>query len=495
MALTKAERLSISKKIITIPLENASADDTVVILEESKVKAQEEDDGNKKLQDGHTVLINEYQKELTLLDGNVRRELTEADMLYSVNKKPQADFFPNDTATSVPSIPDNIWTIFTPFSKNLAIGKSYSETYPQTTAEQDILDAINTLISQLETRDTLTERTTGQECLAGDPLAGICSPDNGELTALACTTAGGTWTSIPAPDLVQTKPATQTDMADLKAQVQLWETQLTNERAALVAVNGIDTDAGRISSNDAAIADIDAALAIINTWQAVQDFFTAHGADDCDEFDNLNPNAGSCSNLTYTDRTTCEFNSETWTSSQFPPTKLADTDLLYLKDGLTARQSFFAGRLSALNSDTYLGAINQDLNSGTIIDATGFFGKRFRIIDMRINLMAGSLGKVIGLEKAQDAQGEAKQSNGSANIALSDVMSATLFRAPASNTKTIHVLNGSLFSIGDSAYVAANSQLEIPVTISNIQGNTIFLDTKIPKKYRQTDGARLYKEL
>lgn len=496
MALTKAERLSISSKVVGIPLEAANADKTIATIEVTKAKAELEDAGNKKLMDEKTVLINEYQKELELLDGNSRKQLTEQDMVDSANHILQNNFFPNDLNTPLPSIADGVWKLFPPFAGNAAVGKTYVETYPQITKEQDIIDAINGLISTLESRDTLTERTTGQECSAGNLDAGVCSPDGGELTEAACTTAGGTWTSIPEPDSIDPKPDTQADMASLKTEVQNWENQLNNEKTAIQAANAVDTDAGRTASNDTAIADIDAAIAVINTWQAVLDFFTAHGADDCDEFNDLDPNDGVCSDTMYNDdRVACELNGETWTTNKFPATKLALADIIHLKDELAARAMFIATRLSELVAPTYLGSVTQDLTTGAIQAADGFYGSRFRIIDMRLNLMAGSLNKALGLAKSISAQNELKGSNASATIALADVVSATAFRAPASGSPTIHVLDGSLFTAGDAAYVAANSQDEIAVNIISVSGNTIFLDTKIPKKYRQNDGARLYKEL
>lgn len=473
MALSQEERISISKKVIDIPRENAGADGITATLEDSKAKAQLEDNGNKKLMDDITAILNEYQNELTLLNGSVRRELTEQDMIDASNKKLQNDFFPNNLSVALPSVPNGIWKQFTPFSGNLAIGKTYTETYPTTTKEQDIIDLINPIISTLETRDTLTERTTGQECIEGDPDAGSCAgetpPGSGTTEAL-CLANGGVWTPNPTSDSINPKALTQADMIALKDEIQNWETHLNSEKAAIQAADAFDTNTTRNVQNAIAIADIDTAISIIDAWQALPDFYTGHSAVDCDDFDNLDP-------------------------STFPATKLAIADLQALKDEIADRTAFQTTRSAELISDTYLGGISQDLNSGEIVSATGLYGTRFRIIDMRLNLMAGSLNKVFGLEKGQAAQEELKNSNGSAAIALASVISASAFRAPASGTSTIHVLDGSLFSVSDSAYVVANTQEEISVTILGVSGNTIFLDKKIPKKYRQNDGARLYKVL
>lgn len=468
MALTQAERISISKKIVSIPRENANADNTSAQLEIEKAKLQLEDNGNKKLMDDITPLINAYQQEFTLLDGNVRLELAEQNMIDSANKILQNYFNPNDPQTSLPNVPDGIWKNFTPFSGNIAIGKQYTEIYSTTTKEQDIIDAIDTIISAIDAGNTLINKTTGQEAIEG--TVGFCTPTATPDTEAQCTIEGGDWTPS-SPDLIQNKADLQTAMTNLQTEVQNWETHLNNEKTEIQTADGLDTDSARNTANATAISDIDNAISIIDTWQATLDFYTAHGATTYAQFIALDPGT-------------------------FPATKLATTDFQALKDELTARTTFVTTRSAELVSDTYLGAIDQDFaGSGNIVTATGLFGRRFRIIDMRLNLMAGSLNKLKGLEKGQAAQEELKSSNDSATIALLSVISASAFRAPASNTKTIHVLDGSLFSVSDSVYVVANTQEEISATILGISTNAIFLDVKVPKKYRQNDGARLYKVL
>ena len=75
MALTQDERLSISKKIVQIPLQNAASDTITAQLDTEKTKAQKEDNANKTLMDDITVLINGYQLELERYDGNGRNQL------------------------------------------------------------------------------------------------------------------------------------------------------------------------------------------------------------------------------------------------------------------------------------------------------------------------------------------------------------------------------------------------------------------------------------
>jgi len=470
MALSKEDRISISKKIIDIPKQNEDADNVIATMEGAKLEAIEADNSNKALMDGNTVLIDEYQKELGLIDGNDRAVLVEQDIQDASNKVFQNFFFPNDLATPLPSVPDGVWKSFPPFSGSVAIGKTYEETYSSTIKEQDETDPITSLIISIEAANTETNKTTGEEATEVDLDAGFCTPPSDPNTEAQCLLDVGVWTSEPTIDEVIPKVDVQADIITLKGDMATWKAHLSSEKTAIEAASAIDTDGGRGSSNLAAIADIDATIAIIDAWDLLPDFYTDHGATTFAEFEALDP-------------------------STFPTTKLAVAELTKIKSQITSRNSFIGTRIAELISDTYLGSVTQDIVTGAITAAAGFYGKRFRIIDMRINLMSGSLSKVISLGNAQGAQGELKGSNASAEQALLDVISASPFRAPASGTATVHVLDGSLFSIGDTAYIIANTQEEIEVSIVNVQENTIFLDKPIPKKYRQDDGARLYKSL
>lgn len=469
MALSQADRIAHSKKIVQIPIQDQLADETKAILEESRVEAEIADNANKTLLYSDTLLINQYQKELGFIDGNIRRELIESDMLHSANKKLQSDFAPNDIETPLPNIPNGIWVNFAPFSNNLAVGRNYDESFTTTDVNETFsLNTINSLISSLQS-NSLTQQTTGQECIPLDPLVGACFPDLGQEDPITCVaTPFSVW--IPTPDTVQDKIQIQEDMVALIAELANWKTELEGQRSSLQAVNAIDSNLGRVVKNNIEISKINNAISAIDAWTPVATFFTGHGATNCSEFDALNPNT-------------------------FPPTKMATAIIAPLKAQVDARNIDSPARLSTLSSAEFLGNVAQDYESGEIISTEGLFGSRFRIIDMRLNIIIGTLASLIGIQNGQAAQDEAKASNGNAGIALLSVMSATGFRAPASNTKTIHVLDASSFSAGDVVYVVANTQEEIAANVISIQNNTIFLDAKIPKKYRQDDMARLYKEV
>jgi hypothetical protein len=439
MALSQADRIAVSKKIVTIPIEQATAEDLKAILEVERQKALGTDNANKNLQENQDALINGYQTELQRYDGNGRNVLVEQDLVDSAERKLQNPFFPNDPLTVLPNIPDGVWKFFPPFAGNAAIGKNYDESYTTVIKEQDLIDDINTQIAIVEALSDAT-RSTGKECTS----SGTCSiPIHTNQTD--CVNATGIWT--PGPDIVVDSSDMIQASTDLQAAVQAWEDFINNTDSTIVTT---DTNGTRAAENTAAKADIANTISVIDTWQALQ------------EYDTTTSYPISC--ITF----------DTLPSSTFDPSKFRDTELDILKTEIIARESF---------------------NTGEILGGTGFYIQRFRFIDMRLNAIGGSLSELKGIESGQEAQQQSQNANDNAEIALAGVMTASAFRSPATNTKTVHLLNASGFSASDVAYVVAEKQAEIAVVVQSVDGNRVVLDKDIPEKYRHTDGARLYKVL
>jgi ABC-type transport system involved in cytochrome c biogenesis permease subunit len=109
--------------------------------------------------------------------------------------------------------------------------------------------------------------------------------------------------------------------------------------------------------------------------------------------------------------------------------------------------------------------------------------------------MTGSLRKVEGLKAGKDAQDQATASNVVAQTVYSSVLLVSALKAPASGTKVIHVKDATGFSVGNTVYVVSDSQDEITTTITAISVKMITLGANVPAKYRQNEGARLYKVL
>jgi hypothetical protein len=457
MALSQEDRLAISKKIVAIPLQNAASDTITAQIETEKQKAQKEDDANKKLLDDVNVYVHGYQYELERYDGNGRNQLLEQDLVDAANRKLRNFFFPNDPQTPLPSLPDGVWKNFIPFSGSKALGKLYAETYTPITKEQDLINDINAKIAVVESFSNIT-RSTGQSCNA----TGTCSLPS-YTTQPTCVGNGGMWTA--GPDFIGNDAAMQTAATNLINAIQTWENFINGTFSVVVTT---DTEPTRSAQNIASKADITNSISIINTWQALPSFDTTHGQTTCAGFNSYNV-------------------------ALLDPTKFRAAELLPVKNEITARQAFITTRMSELN--TNLGSIVQDMSNGDLTTATGFYGQRIRIIDTRLNAMGGSLTKLKGLERGQAAQEQAKKANDNAALVYTSVIRATAFRAPATGSPVVHVLDSTGFSPGNAVYIAAENQEEISTTIVSISGNSITLADAIPQKYRQNEFARLYKVL
>lgn len=472
MALTKDQRIEISKKVIEIPELNKALDGVKDSLSVEIVKLQNIDGGNKSFMDEITTHINAYQNELKLLDGNNRTELVEQDMVDSANKIKQNFFFPNDNQVPLPSISDGIWKFLTPFSGNIAIGKNYVEAFPGVvTREQDKINAINSVIATIEGIQDST-RSTGLACF--EDLSGSCSGEDNppQLDKASCEADNGTWTPTGGPDTYSPDATAQTALADLVVALNDWKSFVTTEQAEIY---GSDPDATRQSENDAASQDIDDLIAIIDSFLLYDDFDTTtvlpsgSNGTACAAFDAL-------------------------TAADFEPSKLRADELQEIKDEITARGSFISTRISQITAN--LGSVGQDLSTGALnASGSGFYDERFKVINVRLNLLGGSLNKLRGTQRGAQAQDDIKATNDNVISFYASKIKSTKFKAPASNTNTIHVINASDFAPGDSVYIIADKQQELSGTVLTISGNTMTFDFTIPEKYTHINFGRVYKTL
>jgi hypothetical protein len=249
------------------------------------------------------------------------------------------------------------------------------------------------------------------------------------------------------------------------ATVITWESLITAIRDGIVTN---DADTTRQTQNNTAISDINNTLSIIDTWQAYAEWDTTHGQITCVGFNGYNV-------------------------ALLAATNFRAAELNVLKTEITARSSFITTRLSQLA--TNLGSVTQNYTTGAVSAVAGYWGDRFNIIDLRLNLVTGTLRRLEGIKLGKKAQDEAITSNAVALAVYSAVMKAISFRAPSIGTNIINVKSATGFAVSDAVYIVADTQNEISTTITAITGDTITLGVNIPSKYRQDDNARMYKML
>lgn len=436
MALSKDERINISEKIVAIPLEDANSDEIVATIAAGIEDATAKDDTNKGLMNKSLSLITGYQDELDSIDGNLRTDLVEQDVIDSAKKILENPFFPNNSQNPLPNVPDGVWKNFQAFSKNKAIGKNYNETYGSVSQEKS---TIVSLLADITTAEAATDitRVTGEDCTVG---AGM------------------------DPDVVAANAAIQALMTTVKALAVTLRATLTSQAAAYLST---EPDTGKQAENDSALNDINnVIIPAIDAWEAFVDF-DPQGGIDCPIFDGTDIN--------------------TLLDTKFKPTQLTA-----FKAALTTRQAFSTTREAQLNVN--LGSITQAAD-GAITATTGLYGERYRFIEMRINLIGGTLSKIYGLQNAIDAQGQAKLSNENVALAYDSIIKASLFTAASNGSNKLNIADASNFAAGDVVYISAKGKSEIQTSIKSIDGTRVTLAKDIPVGYKPEAGGRIYKDI
>ena len=461
MALSKDDRISFSKKIVSADSETASIDSSKAQILVQKTIAEKLDLAHKNLIDEKNVPINGYQTEISLLDGSLRTTLSESDIQDSANFVVGNSFYPNNTASLPPSISPNIWTKTKPFALNKAIGKTYLEAAAGTTTkESDLVALVTSAITAIETSYVAMERVTGQQCT--NPGGGSCSIPI-YTTQATCVANGGTWT--PSADVIASYAAVQNALTDLVTKVNNLKTFLTTESSSIYV---LDTNSTRQTESLAAKNNIDnVILSAINTWLAYNNFNTAHGQTTCVGFYSYNSNL-------------------------LGPTKLRATELNALKAAFTARSTFVSSRITQLQG--YFGTLSQNLSTGDVT-GSGLYYERYQFLKLRLNLLGGSLTALKGFERAVTAQDEQKTSIADAKSTYSSVMVCSALAAPANGTKYLTLKSAEGLSVGDSIFIVTDTQEEIVRGIQQIDGNRLLLNQEVSPRYLESDFGRVYKLL
>lgn len=431
MPLTLDERLKLSEKIVLIPSEDKIAQDLAAQLQESKQELEKTDNTNKKFIDDLKDLIDGYETEVGLIDGDLRTNLEEQNLIDSANKLLGNFFFPNNTTIPLPSAPDGVWKNFQSFSKSVAIGKQYEEVFGSQDNEKSKIDEIQTIIALAEAKSEVT-RVTGESC---------------------------------DMDVVSSDTDTQTYMTDIKALVVELRTIINNQRSAIITD---DPDSSRQATNNIAINDIDNnIIPAIDAWEAAPDFDPIGSAPTCVDFENTD-------------------------TSTLDDTKFKPAILDVFKAALTNRELFIIDR--EVEVENFLGTVNQSID-GTINSTSGLYGQRYRFIELRLNLMTGTLTRLVNVDQAINAQGQIESSNENATLAYDGVIKVSALAAQSNGTDTIYVQDSSDFSEKDVVYVFAKNKPEIKTSIKSIESNKIVLAKKIPTGYGIQNLGRMYKDI
>lgn len=460
MPLLKADRIAFSLAEVQATQQIAGINSAKDQIQKQIVAAQALDDANARLFGPVNSLINEYQLEFQYLDSNVRTTIVEQDIQDAANRKLQNHFFPNDPTVSVPALSGthNVWTQFAPLGLTYSLGLNYQQVYPSTIPyEGSSISAITSLISSASAFFDI-ENTSGQHCLP----SGTCSlPLFTDQTS--CLANSGIWT--PGPDVISSFPAVVTLKNNLVSAVNSF-VSIINAELAAIPTN--DPNSTNQAQNNAAIAYINGTLLpAINTWLAYPDFVTPP-VSDCASFYAYNP-------------------------ALLAPTKLHSTELAALQAVLNSRLAFVATRIAQQN--TVLGTIVQNVSNGLITSSSGFYGQRFNVMALRLDILTGSLTKLNGLKSTKDAQIAIAASIAQNRNTYYSFLPTSLFQSPGNSTAVISLVDVSFISPGDLVYICADNQEELIRAIKSITGNSVTLNDQVPPQYSPATNGRLYKDL
>lgn len=457
MALSKDDRIAFSKKIAFAPTEVAIVENSKQQILAKQEADQKLDDAHKRLVDGQNDLIHPYQNEFSYLDGNVRTEMTEQIIQDSGNLTRTNFLYPRNRDEYPPSLGE-IWKQLKPFALSYGIGKNNLEVFPSTIPkEPDAIAAILSTITQLQTY-SLIEQVTGQSCEPG----GTCSNPM-YTTQATCVLNGETWTPS-GMDVIANNAIIQGLMTQLISEVSALKSLALAEQAVILIT---DPNATRNNQNITAKNNINNTLIpALDLWLSYVSFNTAHGQTTCSGFNSYNP-------------------------ALLGNTKLQTAVINALISALNNRSSFIATRIVQLN--TNLGTISQDLMTGEV-SGTGLYIDRLRFIQLRLNLLGGSLITVLSNTRALAAQEEQKNNILNAAASYASFLKTSALTAPSNGTRFINVKDASLFAVNDRIYIISESQEEVQAVIQNISGNRIELAQPLAPKYRETELARIYKD-
>lgn len=453
MAISKDDRISISRRILELRAQSVTIQASKVALQSRKTQLESLDAANKSLQNNEQTIINGYQTELSYIDGLTRTTLSESDIQSGAKRELGNGFYPNDTDNPPASLPSGIWNHLVPYALGLARGRAKDESLPSGTSEQDLHDAIDTFVTQIEAL-TDVQRSTGQKCTNG-----TCSlPQYDNQTD--CTGNGGVWT--PGPDNIQEDTDLTDLMTNIKATVNSLRTRIQNQVDGTVS----DTDATRASEASTALSNAQTAVSAIDTWLALQDFDTTHGETTCAGWNSINV-------------------------STLADTKWRATELNALKSALSTRSLFLPTRSSQLSG--YLGDISQNVSTGAITSSSGMYGRRWAAISTRLRLLDGSLVSLTGVDNAIASQDSLIEGAEEAEDTYSNFLDTFPLSSPSNNTRFVHIKGDHDLSAGQNIYVMADNVSEIQTKVVSVNGGRIELTSKIPEGYKNDNFGRVYR--
>lgn len=478
MPLSQTERIQISGEQVDLPLKITTANNTIAQLADVKTDLLNQDNSLKIFFDKYNDIINSYQTERMWIDGTTYALVTNTDLDNSAQKISGNKFFPTDGSwiNFQPKKHPSSEGLPTTLSPNSELGIFLSTS----SGLIKLLDFLPNGQSSGVADDTLTTAyTPGSGTMlvttGGQTIGNLLLVKNGSISGLfkVLTSVGTTLTveevvppngTLPiSADVIEnitaftnserntltsaTAQNVLTGLANLIISLVLsWETALNNQ---LTALNS-NFDSGATSEIADAIADINDAKSVIDTWQAF-------------------PSTGTLLN----------------------DSKFVNANITSLQAEVLARQTFTSTRITQII--TALGSITQNAN-GTYT-GTGFYHLRFIQIDSRINLAGGPLTEYYEKNLATSALTQIVTNANNRFTAFNSELRTEALTQNATGETKVSVASVTGYSVSDTIFVMADNEIELTGTISAIVALNITLSFIVPATYTKDKRARIYKQL
>ena len=451
MALVKTARISFSKKMVTTPEELAGIDIAIAALQKSLAEYLSLDNDHKTLYDPINNAITSYHQEYQYYTGVRRQDIAESDLIDSANFTGGNVFYPQNPVNPPPSLAPMVWTKTKPYSRNYGGGKLFTESFPSATYSPVISDRITTVRDNFNTfkgNYGNIQRATGMKCQVIPPVFPATVPTYG-------------------PPIVD--PTLRSDASTVYSQIDPSSSDLFAQINAIKSIvqSNPDKDVTRKSANTALVSAINSFESTISSWNSLPDYST-HIFSSCPDFTGYDPYL-------------------------LPASKFRDDQITVVTNALVnLRDAVFSARQSYL--DTIFGSLSQDLNTG-ITTGSGIYFNRWQYLELRMNMVGGSLINYYTTQRAIQIQEENKYNIAAAAKIYGQLLFTSKLAAPSNGTKYLQVKDASGFAVGNTVWVCSDTQDEFSCSIVAINGNTLQMGQPIAAKYRDFENGRVYKEL
>lgn len=483
MSLTQPQRIQISGEMIDLPQKIAGAIAAQAALSGVKTELLNEDSSIKIFFDKYNALINSYQNERAYVDGTTYSTVIESDVVNSAKKQPGNKFYPTDgswinfqpkkdpSSVGLPttSTPNSELAIFTNSIDNGGLTtllnfllNGQSSGVADDTLAADYISGSGTMVvttgGQTVNKLLLVEGGGFSGLFLTTAVAGVnltvteVVVPNGTLPMLTSTVKESitAFTNTERNHLTSSSYQNVITVLSTKiiSAVSFWKTAINNQLTQLSA--NTDNRSPQATEIAAAITDINNALTVINTWQAL-------------------PNTGT-----------------TGLDSKFTNNNIAP-----LQAEITARTTFSGTRNTQIT--TALGSITQ--NPDGTYSGAGLYYLRFQQIDGRINLAGGPLSEFYEKDVSTGALDQmVTNATDRLNTYGSELRTEKVI-LNADGTNKIKVTSTTGFSNTDTIFIMADSLTELTGTITSIAAPFINLSFTIPNTYTLDKRFRLYKQL